>query len=113
MKDLSELNLYRIDHIYDKDWGRKGGAFVIQYKGQILRIIASIEGGWDHVSISLEDRVPTWEEMEFVKRMFFKDDELAFQLHLPPNRHINFHPNVLHLWRDQNRKFRLPPREMV
>lgn len=54
---------------------------------------------WEHVSVSLRHRCPTWAELEFVKRTFWAEDEWALQLHVPPSRHINVHPHVLHLWR--------------
>jgi hypothetical protein len=64
-----------------------------------LKVIASGDGGWDHVSVSLPTRCPIWAEMEHIKRMFFADDETAMQLHVPPGDHINHHPFTLHLWR--------------
>ncbi len=83
----------------------------------LLRVIAARGGGWDHVSVSLATRTPTWSEMEFVKRKLFKPDEVAMQLHLPPDDHISIHPNVLHIWRPWSRKkgeaIPLPPKSMV
>jgi len=78
-----------------------------------LHIIASAGGGWDHVSVSIGTRCPTWSEMEFVKREFFKDDETAMQLHVPPSDHVNCHPNCLHLWRPQIKTIPRPPQIMV
>lgn len=79
----------------------------------ILRVIASIGGGWDHVSVSLPDRTPTWEELEFVKRLLFKPDEVAVQFHVPADDHVNFHPYTLHLWRSHRQRIRLPPKVFV
>jgi hypothetical protein len=92
-----------------------GGAWALKSKldGELVRIIASNEDGWDHVSVSLENRIPTWEEMEMVKRLFFKPHEIAVQFHVPPKDHINVHPHVLHLWRPQREKIPLPPTWMV
>jgi hypothetical protein len=39
--------------------------------------------------------------MAFVKRLFFRDDETAMQLHVPASDHVNQHPYCLHLWRPQ------------
>lgn len=75
-----------------------------------LRIIAAVGGGWDHVSVGVGDRCPNWLEMEHVKRLFFKDDETAFQLHVPVADHKNVHPNCLHLWRpNDGREIPMPP----
>jgi hypothetical protein len=66
-----------------------------------MKVIISNGGGWDHVSVSLENRCPTWKEMCAVKDLFFKDDEVAMQLHVAKADHINHHPFCLHLWRPQ------------
>lgn len=81
--------------------------------GRVFRVIASSGLGWDHVSVSLPDRCPTWDEMEFIKRTFFKPDEVAMQLHLPPADHINRHPYCLHLWRPHAVAIPLPPKISV
>ena len=42
---------------------------------QPLRVLATSGEGWDHASVSRADRCPTWEEMEHVKRLIFREDE--------------------------------------
>lgn len=86
-----------------------GGAYLLF--GMI--IVASWGGNWDHVSVSRRDRCPTWDEMEMVKRRFFKEDEVAYQLHMPPSKHINIHPYCLHMWRPHDQTIPLPPEIMV
>jgi len=93
--------------------GEKAGVFKIPFDTWELRIIADVSSFWDHVSVSLAHRTPTWEEMEFVKRIFFKDTETAYQLHVPPTDHINIHNNCLHLWRHRLKKIPMPPKERV
>lgn len=89
------------------------GAFVYTLGGNTLRVIAASGGGWDHVSVSLEHRAPTWEEMEYIKRIFFKDDEVAMQLHVSTRDHISCHPHTLHIWRPLKAKIPLPPKSYV
>jgi len=84
----------------------------IQFK-RALKVVASSGEGWDHVSVSLPDRCPTWEEMEQVKRLFFREGETAMQLHVPPTDHISHHPYCLHLWRPQDVEIPRPPGWMV
>lgn len=67
---------------------------------------------WEHVSVSLRSRCPTWAELEYVKRIFWRDDEWSIQLHAPPAAHISVHPHVLHLWRPIG-DLPVPPRETV
>lgn len=90
--------------------GDDGGAFLV---GGLLRVIASDGLGWDHVSVSKEHTVPTWSEMETVKRIFFRENETALQFHVPPSDHINRHKNCLHLWRPQHAAIPRPPKELV
>lgn len=120
MRDLSHLEAFRIRSDYVlKQLGSYGdarnGAFELPVPGRptVLRILAASGGGWDHVSVSLSDRCPTWPEMEHVKRTFFEADEVAMQLHVAESEHINVHPYVLHIWRPHNQKIPLPPRLYV
>ena len=78
-----------------------------------LRVLVSVGEGWDHVSVSTRHRCPSWDEMEYVKRLFFEDDETVMQLHVPPSAHVNYHPYCLHLWRPLVGKIPRPPAELV
>jgi hypothetical protein len=69
--------------------------------------------GWEHVSVSLRNRTPTWEEMSFVKNLFWKDDETVIQFHPKKSEYINRHPYVLHLWRKIGQDYELPPWECI
>lgn len=80
---------------------------------QPLRVIASAGLGWDHVSVSRAKRCPNWPEMDFVRRMFFDDDETVMQLHVPPSENISIHDFCLHLWRPQYDEIPRPPAFMV
>lgn len=132
MRDLRILDRYRVEipaailpEGQDARGDERNGAFVIPLTnelghrlagskpGERLRVIAASGGGWDHVSVSLEHRTPTWEEMSLVHRLFFKEGEIAYQLHVPEKDHINCHPNCLHLWRKQGFAMPLPPKDMV
>jgi hypothetical protein len=89
------------------------GAWLVPCGGGTLQVISSVGGGWDHVSVSLNDRCPTWEEMNFVKDLFFEPHECVMQLHPPKSNYVNVHPNCLHLWRPQATAIPQPPRVMV
>ncbi|HPD15844.1 MAG TPA: hypothetical protein PLE19_12890 [Planctomycetota bacterium] len=86
---------------------------ILHPKGHLLQVIASTGGGWDHVSVSLESRCPSWDEMAFVKGIFFFPEEPAMELHPPASTYRNLHPFCLHLWRPQRREIPLPPLEFV
>jgi hypothetical protein len=78
-----------------------------------LGVVVSDGEGWDHVSVSLPSRCPSWEEMCFVKDLFFEPHEVVMQLHPERAEYVNYHPHCLHLWRPQNRKIPTPPAVMV
>jgi hypothetical protein len=117
VRDLRALDRYRV-HGHDRHGGlgcASGGSFMIRCKSstKTVRVVASNGYGWDHVSVSLPSRCPTWEEMDEVKRLFFRDDEVAMQIHVAVNDHINIHPYVLHLWRPHEAVIPLPPKILV
>jgi len=73
-------------------------------------------GGWEHVSVSLPHRCPTWAEMDLVKSLFWSDDDAVMQLHPPRSTWVNLHPHCLHLWRPMAiaiPPIPLPPIELV
>lgn len=81
-----------------------------------LFIQASDIFGWDHVSVSINGSLetPTWEEMCFVKNLFFDQEETAIQYHPPASKYVNFHPGCLHLWRWQGeQEVPMPPLSLV
>ena len=120
MRDLSILDDFRVKtpDILEQ-FGSYGddtcGAFMVPYPktGVRLKVLASANGGWDHISVSLTNRCPNWNEMSHVKHLFFKPHETAFQFHVAIEKHINVHPYVLHLWRNWNQEIVLPPPEFV
>lgn len=88
------------------------GAFIVPCKQVELRIISSgsdPESGWEHVSVSLPDRCPTWGEMCFVKNLFWSPGETVMQFHPAASRYINQHEYCLHLWREVGKNAPLPP----
>jgi len=93
--------------------GNNGGFFVPRRAGAPLKIIASDGLGWEHVSVSLPDRCPTWEEMCRVKALFWDDEDAVMQLHPPRSTWVNNHPYCLHLWRPVEGAIPLPPQFMV
>ena len=93
--------------------GDDGGAFLIPFEGRNLQVIASNGLGWEHVSVSLNQRCPNWREMNFVKDLFWNNDEVVMQLHVAKKNHINIHPFCLHMWRPLDAVIPLPPGFMV
>lgn len=89
------------------------GIFVAEHNRQKLRIIAATGYGWEHLSVSLQKRCPTWEEMDWTKRQFFHPHEVVIQIHPAESDHISVHPHCLHLWRPVGVILPLPPKAMI
>src|SRR6187399_954476 len=120
MTPLRLLDVFRKRQLERAVYGAEGddgcGVFMvpsIHRERGMLRVVASDGDGWDHVSVSREDRTPTWEEMEQIFRLFFQSTETAFQLHVPAPDHINAHPYCLHLWRPHDVAIPRPDADMV
>jgi len=97
-------------------YGANHGLFQI---GQ-LKVISSgnaddnpWSAGWEHVSVSCMDRIPTWVEMCKVKELFWRDDETVIQFHPRKDKYINQHPYTLHLWKRGDSEYELPPAELI
>lgn len=76
-------------------------------------VIASWAGGWEHVSVSLKKRCPTWEEMCMVKDIFFREDECVVEFHPPKKDYVDLMPTCLHMWKKVGQEYELPPKEFV
>jgi len=95
--------------------GASYGLFHIPFRSATLKVICcdGRETGWDHVSVSLPNRVPNWEEMCFVKDLFFDEGETVVQFHPKASEYVNNCGTCLHLWRPVSREVELPPRILV
>lgn len=91
------------------------GAFIIPspIDSKKLFIICSDQEGWEHVSVSREDRIPYWPEMDFIKYLFWGTEDTVIQYHPPKSQYVNNCPTCLHLWRKIGYEFPLPPIGLV
>lgn len=112
MKNLNYLDEYRIPLMGDLG-DEYNGMFRIKIKGEKYAIVASNGDGWEHVSISHKNKIPSWKIMSTIKDMFFEDDEVVMQLHPKKEDYINMHPNCLHLWKPIGKEIPTPPTWMV
>jgi len=94
-------------------FAKEPGAFVADFESFMLRIIASNEDGWEHVSVSLPKRCPNWREMCYIKGLFWDEGDRVVQYHPPKENYINCHPFCLHMWRPIGVEIPMPPYWMV
>lgn len=98
--------------VSDASFGMNG-FFVVPYKMEILRVVASNEEGWEHVSVSLRHRCPTWEEMCYIKNLFWEEDVAVVQFHPKKSDYINHHQFCLHMWKQIGVNWVSPPKDLV
>jgi len=112
------IEQYRVQNnpVGPSEPGKNWGWFEIPRLGGLLRVMSSGTDtitGWDHVSVSLRNRCPTWEEMCFVKDLFWREDETVVQFHPKKSKYVNKMQYCLHLWRKIGEEHELPPDRCV
>lgn len=104
---------------YISPYGVNYGLFKVPGEKGILTIISSgladhiDANNWEHVSVSYKTECPTWNDMDKIKKLFWRDDETVVQFHPREDKKKNFHENCLHLWKMANSEFILPPLILV
>ena len=109
MRELHEIKTSRRLQILEERDEGFAATFIHPYKPGQVFIIASWDMGWEHVSVSMKNRCPTWEEMCAIKDIFWCESECVVQYHPPKSEYINNHPYCLHLWKKTSGDF--PQRE--
>lgn len=70
---------------------------------------------WEHVSVTVRPkdknatRCPTWEEMCFIKQLFWGPKEVVIEFHPAEEDYISNHQYCLHLWRHTKIEIPTPP----
>lgn len=114
MKDKEEiLKDRRIIRVYkniDTDKVKKIKVEVHSIKASDKCLVSlTIMDGWEHLSVTHKNKIPSWLCMQEMKEMFFKDDEECFQLHPKAENYINNNEYTLHIWRPIDGMQQIPP----
>lgn len=128
--DWSHLEPHRAElpNPYHSKRGDRFGQFIIRRNKHTGLCIIATEGDpedtaecgeaghWEHVSVHVREgknfshmRTPNWEEMCYVKSLFWDDDETVIQYHPAKAEYVNVHNHVLHLWRPHKVAVPKPP----
>lgn len=97
-------------------WGEgegNNGYFKIPFESYEFTVIASDGGGWEHVSVSMPTRTPSWKQMCFVKNLFWDDEDVVIQYHPAKKDYVNLHEHTLHMWRPVGQEIPTPPKLFV
>lgn len=124
MKDISKIkNTSGLTILSEGLDGFSGIVYKIEYKNgkpkfsknpeDILNFIFSWGLGFEHLSVSTSVKCPTWEQMCFMKDIFWNEDEVCMQLHPKKSEYVNTHPFCLHIWRPINEEIPTPSKMLV
>ena len=116
LKPIERYRKITGEYASDPTYGSNGLFSVPSFDGKtIFTVIISDGLGWEHVSVSVStsDRIPSWEEMEYLKRMFWGLNDTVIQFHPPVSKYINKCKSCLHMWRKPGNEVHLPPSWMV
>lgn len=105
----------------DDSYGNNGMFIIPHYRvaDYFFAVQASDGEGWEHASVSLTmkkknvERCPTWEEMCYVKDLFWDKEDTVIQYHPAEKNYVNMHKYVLHLWRPVDIELPLPDPLMI
>ncbi len=115
---FNEAEKYRRPHPlgFPHKEGDDFGWFMIPSPNQNISLavmVAPSDSEWQHISISTKTRCPNWQEMCFIKDLFFEDEETVVQFHPKKSEYVNMAKTCLHLWRWNKGEFPTPPKILV
>ena len=114
MKKLEEIrktpNLF-IDAEAENDG--MGGRYYDKQTGKFLHFIFSYQMGWEHLSVSMPTRCPSWEQMCVMKDIFWNKDECCVEYHPREEDYVNNHPYCLHIWKPTDVDIPTPPTLLI
>ena len=90
-----------------------GGKYYDKYTGKWLNFIFSYQMGWEHLSVSMPSRTPTWEQMCIMKDIFWNKNEACVEYHPREEDYVNNHKHCLHIWRPTHEPLPTPPSILV
>ena len=72
-------------------------------KSQGLCVIDSIsmeldKKAWRHVSVSRKSKIPSYEDLKLVHKLFIGEENTALHIFPKASKHVNIHKFCLHLW---------------
>ncbi|MGZ3689410.1 MAG: DUF7694 domain-containing protein [Bdellovibrionota bacterium] len=91
------------------------GVFIVQGPcGCELQLFSHPRDNWEHVSVDTgRRRSPNWQEMCFVKDLFWDEEECVVQYHPALSQYVKMHRYRLHLWKPKGVALPAPPSSMV
>lgn len=104
----------------DDSYGNNGMFYIKHPRIEGYNFIVQVSdgAGWEHVSVSLQNargkkyetvkRCPTWEDMCFIKDLFWDAEDCVIQFHPPASSYVSHHPYCLHMWKSTTTEIEVP-----
>lgn len=90
-----------------------GGKYYDSSSNKFLNFIFSYQMGWEHLSVSMPNKMPSWDQMCKMKDIFWNKDEACVQYHPKEEDYVNNHPYCLHIWKPTEVELPTPPHILV
>lgn len=90
-----------------------GGYYYDSITNKRLNFIFSYQLGWEHLSVSMPSKTPSWEQMCRMKDIFWNEEEACVQYHPKKEDYVNMHPHCLHIWKPTDEALPTPPHFLV
>ena len=113
---MKDIELIKKDgKIKIKAEGQNGfhGAYYDMLTKKWLNFVFSYSCGFEHLSVSMPNRTPSWEQMCMMKDVFWNEDEVCMQLHPKKEEYVNNHNHCLHIWKPTTQEIPQPPSILV
>lgn len=105
LADGRDARMLRLDHGAPLGLGehpypplQPARVWLVKHKHELVKVIASVDDGALHVSISHSHRYPTWDEIRAVRDWAFPEETEVVMVLARKSEYVNLHPNCFHLW---------------
>lgn len=114
MKSLEEIkNTPNLVIKAEADNDGIGGYYYDRFNNKKLNFIFSCQMGWEHLSVSMPNKTPNWEQMCMMKDIFWGEDECCVEYHPRNEDYVNNHEHCLHIWKPTEEHLPTPPSILV
>lgn len=90
-----------------------GGKYYDKYSNKWLNFIFSYQLGWEHLSVSMPGKTPSWDQMCVMKNIFWNENEACVEYHPKKEEYVNDHEHCLHIWKPTEVELPTPPTILV
>ena len=99
MKKLEEIKKTKEIKIKDEWEGEISGTYYDEGSKDLLIFVFNYRNDIEHLVVSTKDECPNWEQISKIKKVFFNEYEIDFQLRPVKIEYINNEKYCIHIWK--------------